>query len=116
MSKDLQRALLLWAGLMAAFTVFNLFDDKPRAFYHSQALLGCALMIVWGRRASRRMAGVCAYGLFLYGSTVACDLSYSKESNGWQYVCDAGTGTMVSAITLAAGVLIAAWLLRVRDG
>lgn len=108
--------LLLLAALMLAFTAFNVFDDKPRAFYHSMALLGAGLMVWLGRQARKRLAVVCAYGLALYGSTSACDFSYSKEANGWQYICDAGTRAPVSAITLAVGLLIAGWLIRGRDG
>jgi len=116
MRRDPINPLALLVGLILAFTAWNAFDDKPRAFYHCMALLGVGLMLAIGWRAHKRLAVVCAYGVFLYGSTSACDLSYFKEANGWQYMCDAGTSAPVSAITLAVGVLIAGWLLGGRDG
>lgn len=110
------RAVWLMAALIAGFCSFNAFKDAPLAFYVSQALLGCFLM-GWIYRGSDKRVGVVAlYGFLLYGSTAACGASFSAKSNGWQYLCDAGTGAPVNAITLGIGVLIAGWLIGSGDG
>jgi hypothetical protein len=103
-------------GLVCAFTSFNLFADGPLAFYIAQAVFGSLVMLAIAKACGGRIAVVCLYGAFLYGSTAACGSTFSQKANGWQYLCDAGTGAPISAITLAVGMLIAGWLLGGRDG
>ena len=109
-------AVWLMAALVAGFCAFNAFKDGPLAFYISQALLGMFLMGWIARAGDKRIVVVALYGAFLYGSTAACGAMFSTKANGWQYLCDTGTGAPVNAITLLSGVLIAGWLLGSGDG
>jgi hypothetical protein len=109
-------AFWLLVALIVAFTVHNLFRDKTLAFYVAQATLGVYLMIRDGWRADKRIAFVCLYGLFLFGTTAACGVVYPQLQDGQKYLCDTGTGAPVSVITWLVGVLLLVWVMRTRDG
>lgn len=99
---------------LAAFVFTNmgwqLFPDKPLAFYIINSLLVLALCIK--QAAGSKIAVVFIYGAIMAAMTAGCGGMYAAQMDGYHFLCDKGTALPISLFSGLGAIGVIVYLLQ----